>query len=314
MSATLQVIKNGVIVDSVAITKGCMLLGRLPSNDVVMEHASISRHHAMIAFHGRKQCFMLVDLTSAHGSWVVGGPKLIPGEPVELHDGSELRFGASTREYSFKCPKVPSPRKRRRVSFAADLELAQIIGYSDGRDFALVGPMPVKPNDTGRFANLVTSSQRMVVKSEGMASTAGIDMRSSESAHTSDNGGRTAVDSQHSAVPNLCAPTDVDCIQSPASTRSTEPAQQASALQNAQRRATCMAVQTTSQAVRNGLREDVAVAAIAAANKVLHTHHQPHAERAVDATVRAPCAHTPSEGSNKDDDALLADFLAEVDA
>ena len=107
-----------------------------------LEHASISRFHAMVCFRATDGAVCVMDMGSAHGSFVNGRPcKRVRGvvravpmvcqwpasvaslrtrhyrsqdQVVELTDGAELRFGASTRAYVLK---RPPPARKRTVSW-----------------------------------------------------------------------------------------------------------------------------------------------------------------------------------------------------
>jgi len=111
--------------------------------DVQLEHASISRFHAMVCFRATDGAVCVMDMSSAHGTVVNGRPcKQVRGvvahavqtvcqwpssaaslrtrhyypqdQVVELKDGAELRFGASTRVYVLK---RPPPARKRSVSW-----------------------------------------------------------------------------------------------------------------------------------------------------------------------------------------------------
>eukprot|EP00927_Polykrikos_kofoidii_P059405 TRINITY_DN54563_c0_g1_i1.p1 TRINITY_DN54563_c0_g1~~TRINITY_DN54563_c0_g1_i1.p1 ORF type:complete len:707 (+),score=133.41 TRINITY_DN54563_c0_g1_i1:171-2291(+) len=84
--------------------KQAWTLGRAPELvDLVLNHESISRKHAVIT---RRGMFMfLCDLGSAHGT-VVDGHSLGKHVPVRLGRGANIRFGASTRVYMYREPGV----------------------------------------------------------------------------------------------------------------------------------------------------------------------------------------------------------------
>ncbi|GIL44377.1 hypothetical protein Vafri_1861 [Volvox africanus] len=74
-----------------------LVLGRLPDCDVVLEHASISRHHAAISV-DRSGATYVTDLQSGHGT-KVGDIWIKPNAPRQLQLGQTMGFGASTRSY-----------------------------------------------------------------------------------------------------------------------------------------------------------------------------------------------------------------------
>lgn len=69
-------------------------VGRALDNDVVVEHASVSRHHAALA--ASNGGFELRDLNSQNGTWV-GGRRITE---TMLRDGDSIRFGDA--EYTFR--------------------------------------------------------------------------------------------------------------------------------------------------------------------------------------------------------------------
>jgi len=79
------------------------VLGKLPGNEIQLDHPSISRKHAMILHHKVNGTLHLIDLKSAHGTYL-REQKIKPGMSgmVTLAEGSSVRFGASTRTYVIK--------------------------------------------------------------------------------------------------------------------------------------------------------------------------------------------------------------------
>ncbi|KAF5827290.1 hypothetical protein DUNSADRAFT_996 [Dunaliella salina] len=74
------------------------IYGRLPANDVVVEHASVSRQHLALTFDVASGGVLLTDLQSGHGTqlnecWIK------PHVAKQLRVGSKFRLGASTRTY-----------------------------------------------------------------------------------------------------------------------------------------------------------------------------------------------------------------------
>lgn len=74
-----------------------VIFGRVPSCDVVLEHLSVSRQHAMVSMDATG-CMTVTDLGSGHGTklddvWIKAQAAR------ELRRGSVMQFGASTRRY-----------------------------------------------------------------------------------------------------------------------------------------------------------------------------------------------------------------------
>jgi len=79
------------------------VLGKLPGNEIQLDHPSISRKHSMLLHHKFNGTLHLVDLKSAHGTYL-RDEKIKPGmnNMVTVAEGDVLRFGASTRTYVLK--------------------------------------------------------------------------------------------------------------------------------------------------------------------------------------------------------------------
>lgn len=87
------------------------LLGQSSVCDFRLEHTSISRVHAALAYHGEQQCFVVVDLKSTNGIRV-NGKRVEPGRPIPLPVGSVLEVGLSARKY-IMCKGVASKEAKR---------------------------------------------------------------------------------------------------------------------------------------------------------------------------------------------------------
>eukprot|EP00898_Chlorokybus_atmophyticus_P007492 jgi/Chlat1/7744/Chrsp66S07325 len=110
---SLEVRKEGEVIDNIQLNRARILFGRGANCDVVLEHPSISRHHAALLHHHNGSIFV-VDLGSAHGTFISG--ERIPKEvPSELEDGCSLRFAVSSRVYILRLPPIaPSVRTARK--------------------------------------------------------------------------------------------------------------------------------------------------------------------------------------------------------
>lgn len=76
-------------------------LGRTDSNDLVLEHHSVSRFHAFLRLDEATRTWLLTDAESRNGTWV-NGRKLVPNEAVAVRDEAKLRFGDA--ELTFLMP------------------------------------------------------------------------------------------------------------------------------------------------------------------------------------------------------------------
>ena len=71
-------------------------VGRVPTNDVVIDDASLSRFHGYFQFDARKNLWTLTDAESQNGT-SVGGAKITARHPIK--DGDEITFGAVTTRF-----------------------------------------------------------------------------------------------------------------------------------------------------------------------------------------------------------------------
>lgn len=94
----IEVMKDGKIISSIPLVAGTkfMTIGRLPENDISLEHQSISRKHAIIQFGPRNTAFMY-DLGSSHGTFV-NKKQIPPFQFVKINSRNAVfNFGASSR-------------------------------------------------------------------------------------------------------------------------------------------------------------------------------------------------------------------------
>jgi hypothetical protein len=100
---SLEVLKNGCIISTLNLNeKAFHVFGRLDVCDVVLEHPSISRYHALVQYRGetdgdRSLCgFYLYDLGSTHGT-IVNKSKIKAKTYYRLKVGYVIKFGGSSR-------------------------------------------------------------------------------------------------------------------------------------------------------------------------------------------------------------------------
>lgn len=77
------------------LKRGENTIGR-ERTDVLLSHNSVSRSHAVIIV--QEAAVLLEDLGSTNGT-LVDGARIEPGVPVEIKDGSEIRFGSEALIY-----------------------------------------------------------------------------------------------------------------------------------------------------------------------------------------------------------------------
>lgn len=92
-SARLVVISRHMAGAEFVLDRPSLVIGRTPENDIILDHKSISRHHAKLIREGSQ--YVLVDLESANGVRVNGTEQdraaLEPGDTIELGQ-MRLRF------------------------------------------------------------------------------------------------------------------------------------------------------------------------------------------------------------------------------
>ena len=94
------------IVLTSTISKHICTIGRLPDNDLVLPHVSVSPHHAEI--HLESEGMVFTDLDSAGGS-VVDGVRLLSFQPTPLRDGGVIEVGSYVIVYRSELEKTASP-------------------------------------------------------------------------------------------------------------------------------------------------------------------------------------------------------------
>ncbi|CAM9250797.1 unnamed protein product [Scytosiphon promiscuus] len=106
---SLTVLKGGIEVSSISLdNRTHVLLGRQQGVvDVLLEHPSISRKHAILQ-HGQEGALFLFDNGSTHGC-TVNKTKIPPKEFHRLHVGDVIKFGESTRLYALEGPEELRP-------------------------------------------------------------------------------------------------------------------------------------------------------------------------------------------------------------
>ena len=84
LNYTLEVMKNGQIMETKEVSdKDHFTFGRSPASDVVLEHPSSSRLHAVLQYRGADGQAFLYDAGSAHGTFL-NKKQIGPKTPVPL--------------------------------------------------------------------------------------------------------------------------------------------------------------------------------------------------------------------------------------
>lgn len=110
---SFEVLKGGVILETIFLSsRPFTVCGRHSSCDVVMEHPSISRYHAIIQYRAEADDnktvgFYLFDLESTHGTQLNKCP-VRPNSYYRVHVGHMIKFGGSSRTYILQGPPEDS--------------------------------------------------------------------------------------------------------------------------------------------------------------------------------------------------------------
>ncbi|KAI9337243.1 hypothetical protein BDR26DRAFT_1008568 [Obelidium mucronatum] len=91
-----EIVKSGSIVDKIKVRKAVTVVGRLPTCEISLEHASVSRQHAVLQS-SETQLF-IYDLGSAHGTFL-NKSAIPPRKHVSVKNGDMIKFGQSTRVF-----------------------------------------------------------------------------------------------------------------------------------------------------------------------------------------------------------------------
>lgn len=113
----LEILKGGKIIKTVPVPLNTPFLtfGRLPENDVMLDHESISRKHAVLQFGPRNTAF-IYDLGSSHGTFA-NKKQIDAGKYVKITSGNAMiRFGASSRNYILNLEEDISEESATNIS------------------------------------------------------------------------------------------------------------------------------------------------------------------------------------------------------
>ena len=96
---SLEVLKDGSIIETIDCRgRDHLRFGRTPNNDVVLEHPSSSRLHAVLQFTDSSEDVFIHDCGSTHGTFV-NKRRLKPGVHAPVFVGDQIKFGQSSRAF-----------------------------------------------------------------------------------------------------------------------------------------------------------------------------------------------------------------------
>lgn len=131
----LEVMKEGCLISQIHLQHKLYTLGRQAPSDqeedpafLVLEHPSLSRVHALLAFDAANQRWLIQDMQSTHGTFV-NRKQLSALNFVPLEQGDIINFGFSTRSYTVSEWQEPNQ------SFGSEEEQPWDEGVQWGMDY-----------------------------------------------------------------------------------------------------------------------------------------------------------------------------------
>ena len=170
--ARLVVVTSALAGHEFVLNRTSLVIGRTQENDIVLNHPSISRHHAKVMRDGDR--YTVVDLQSANGVRVAGESyervDVLPGDVLELGH-VKLRFVGPRESWSFD-PREFAPRSRRGLKLAAlalgaSLAVALVVFLRDRKPTpepapappVVVLPKPAEPEPTTLLAEARSAAE-----------------------------------------------------------------------------------------------------------------------------------------------------------
>ncbi|MES1164786.1 MAG: FHA domain-containing protein [Verrucomicrobiota bacterium] len=152
------------------LDRASLVIGRTEENDIILNHASISRHHAKVVRDGDR--YTVVDLQSANGVRVAGESyervDVQPGDVVELGH-VKLRFVGPWENWTFDAREF-APKSRRKLKIGAGVGgvvLAAILIVSlQGKKPPPPPPVVVAPTPAGPSAEQLFADASKAAEAE----------------------------------------------------------------------------------------------------------------------------------------------------
>jgi pSer/pThr/pTyr-binding forkhead associated (FHA) protein len=112
--ASLLLNCEGVGLATLVLVRNFFMIGRAPSNQIVIDHPTVSAQHAVLLRVG--DSFWLKDLNSTNGTQING----VVVTDAKLKDGDTIRFGSALAVFAERCRKRPPSRgnKKSRTSIS----------------------------------------------------------------------------------------------------------------------------------------------------------------------------------------------------
>lgn len=111
---SFEIIKNGTFIETYHIRSSYVVFGRLDVCNIIFEHPSVSRYHAILQYcqgdSKHDKGFYLYDLGSTHGTFL-NKEKVTPKIYYKLKVGYVIKFGGSSRLHIFQGPEEEEVEK-----------------------------------------------------------------------------------------------------------------------------------------------------------------------------------------------------------
>lgn len=120
----------------------------------MLDHASVSRQHAILCYQTDSNKWVIVDQGSAHGT-SVNGRSIVKGIPAQVGLGGKVLFGASTRQYVLQ----HQSNKQGHLKRSADDDVQPRKQGKLGNDRAELDRSDALPLK-GQFADVIKSELR----------------------------------------------------------------------------------------------------------------------------------------------------------
>jgi pSer/pThr/pTyr-binding forkhead associated (FHA) protein len=117
--------------------EGNILIGRDPSNDLVLESQAVSREHAAVTF--RDGRWFIEDRGSFNGTFL-NGTRVQPGTPVPLRHADRIAIGAETMIFSWPAQLQDPDTTDALEEVGAAADVPQLSSFQRQVVKALCGP------------------------------------------------------------------------------------------------------------------------------------------------------------------------------
>lgn len=91
-------------------------VGRVETNDIIVDDGSVSRFHAWLQFEARTKAWWLCDAESKNGTFLAA-QRLTANQKVSIVDGSIIKFGDASMQFLFPDTLVKTIQDRGGILY-----------------------------------------------------------------------------------------------------------------------------------------------------------------------------------------------------